>query len=159
MSLNSQIRSAKKIAVFTRNHGQYLAAACKRAADEPTTFRASKRWVSAAYAVTNRKPKPLDLYFATVDGKGYVEYVAELHEVLVDPDGRRKDELITYVVEETKDEDWESLGTLYVIHNCRKLEKSKTFSMTKLIKLSDDKPISEDYSRAYSLVYSHEISY
>lgn len=97
---------------------------------------------------------PRELYIVPIDGDGSVEFVADLREVYLNPKiGEPKtEELLKHVLPSTKDEGlWGN--TLYVIQNCRKL--SRSFPQTELIKVSDRKPLSEDYKYSYSIVYAH----
>jgi hypothetical protein len=154
----AQIRDIPEIAVFTRNHRIYLDSAKEIGALNPKqsiTFRAEKPWVSAASYLETRAPRRL--YVVPIDGDGWVEFVADLHEIHLNPKiGELKTkELLTHVLPSTEDEGDDGLWgkTLYVIKNCRKLPRS--FPQTELIKVSDRKPLSKDYKRSYSIVYAH----
>ena len=146
---------SRDIAVFTRNHPEYIEEAeeiGKGNPAKPITFRADKSWVSAASYLEMRAP--CDLYIVRIDGDGSVEFVADLHEVHLNPKiGEPKtEELLKHVLPSTKDEGlWGN--TLYVIKNCRKLPRS--FPQTELIKVKDRKPLSKDYKYSYSIVYAH----
>ncbi len=66
--------------------------------------------------------------------------------------------LLRFSLDETKDEGlWEEgrkrVNTLYVITHCKKIPSP--FPMTDLIKVSDDKSISQDFGYSYCLVYEH----
>ena len=147
----------KGFAVFTRNHLDYLKEAVAIAEKRPTekiTFRASKRWVKACEVV--RSKHPIHLYIAPIGGTG-VQYVAELHERHLDPTSGapKTTELLARVLESTRKEGlWDgNAKTLYVIANCRKVRK---IPLIELRKVSDDQPLSSDYSYSYSLVHVHE---
>jgi hypothetical protein len=96
------------------------------------------------------------VYFAPIGGKGDIEYEATLHSVLLNPrPGQQEVEnLLALCLDETKDEGlWgEKVSTLYVIRQCR---PTGPFPMTALVKLSDDRPISERYGYSYSVVYEY----
>lgn len=146
------------MAVFVRNHAKYLESAAKRNAirvDQPTTFRAAKAWNNALYAI--QKHKTLTCYLAPIGGKKMVEYKALIHHIKLNPrlDDPETRTLLGFSLDSTKDEGlWDnSVNTLYTITHCEKLPVP--FSMTELVKISDDKPISDDYGYSYSLVYNH----
>lgn len=110
------------MAVFSRNWPHYLAAAAKRSRDVPTTFRSKTRWVNAASAVQAHGPRPI--YFASIEGDGTGEFEAYLIDVEVDPHRRaRTQELLANELNLTRNEGlWnDSVQTLYVIANCRKV--------------------------------------
>ena len=146
------------MAVFVRNHAKYLASADQRnaiRADQPTTFRAAKAWNNALYAL--QRHKTLTCYLAPIGGDKMIEYKALIHHIKLHPkiDDHETRTLLGFSLESTKDEGlWDnSVNTLYTITHCEKL--TTPFSMTELIKISDDKPISESYGYSYSLVYNH----
>jgi hypothetical protein len=156
MSLRSKIRSGVEVAVFTRIDRRHLEDACKLCKDDPKkaiTFRSRIAWASAEDALGVRTPRAI--YIAPIDGNGVVEYEADLFDV--EPNAKRgnlrTEKLFGFVLEHLKKEEWTDPCTLYVIRNCRQLPHS--FHMTELLKLSDGKPISIDYARAYSVVYPH----
>lgn len=159
MSLKSKIKNNKKIAVFTRNHRKYLEAATSRNEVRPerfTTFRSALRWVNAHLA--NTKHGAITIYFAPVGGDKGVEYEAILHQIYLDPvaGNTETQEVLAPELESTREEGlWEQyekpVKTLYVISHCHRLEKP--FPISALIKVTDDKTISENYGYSYSLVY------
>lgn len=94
------------------------------------------------------------MYFSTVGGKGIVEYKATLHTLLIEPRAGdpETEELLRFELPETEGEGlWGEYGsnvhTLYVVTNCHLVDQ--TFPLTELIKVSDDEPISADYSYGY----------
>lgn len=151
------------VAIFTRNHREHVEEAGSISASDPNrqiTFRARSKWVSALDALNKKRPR--DLYIALVGGNGMVEYVADLHRVHLEPQRGQPltKELLKLSTESTADEGlWEkyegqNVLTLYAVSSVRKIEHP--FSMTKLVKVSDNKPISENYGYSYSLVYPHD---
>jgi hypothetical protein len=158
--ISTKIRGAERVAVFTRNHQRHIDEAIAISSGDPNkhiVFRARSKWVSAADALVGKTPLPL--YIAPVGGDGTVEYVADLHDIHLHPeygDGRT-DQLLALTTASTQGEGlWENkehpVETLYVITNCRRIQRP--FHMTKLVKVSDDKPISSDYGYSYSIVYA-----
>lgn len=158
-SISSQLKADAEAAVFARNHPRYLLKASEVAEDDPgrlITFRSSTRWVSAAKAL--ERQGALDLYFAVIGTEPQVKYQAKLVRVLLDPQygDDETDHLLGLSLPSTKDEGlWEQydkpVETLYAIKACHQL--SDPFSITSLIKLSDDSPISANYGYSYSVVY------
>lgn len=158
MSIASKIRRGQRAAVFTRNFKDYLDEAVAIAASDPTrrvTFRGVRSWASAEEALAVARPIPI--YVAPNGGDG-VEYVADLHQVQLRPvlGDPTTDELMKHVLPSTAAEGlWggtsgrAEVETLYVISNCRKVAP---FSTTKLTKLSDGKPLREEYRYSYSVV-------
>ncbi len=161
MSIKAKIRTSSGVAVFARNHRLYLEAAASRNEKQPerfTTFRAAKSWASAHYA--NEVHGAIKVYFAAIGGEKEVEYEGIIHRIKLGPQKSDQDtkDLLRFSLTETKDEGlWEKgrkrVNTLYVITHCKKI--SVPFPMMELIKLSDDKLISEDYGYSYCLVYEH----
>lgn len=161
MSLTAKIRTSSGVAVFARNHRHYLDAASSRNEKQPeqfTTFRAAKPWTSAHYA--NEVHGAIKVYFAAIGGEKEVEYEAIIHRIKLAPQKRDQDteNLLRFSLKETMEEGlWEKgrkrVTTLYVITHCKKI--SSPFPIMELIKLSDDKLISEDFGYSYSLVYEH----
>lgn len=159
MSIASTISRGDDIAIFTRNHPEYIEEACTECKKNPArriTFRAGLRWVAAANALEVHRPNPLDLYIAPIGTKGVVEFIAKLHSVLLDPEPKqpRTKELLALELDSTKGEDlWhDSVATLYVIGNCQKLKRP--FDMNELVKVSDKISLSVDYAYSYSIVYA-----
>lgn len=151
------------VAIFTRNHRHHVEQAVSLSASDPSrqiTFRARSKWVSALDALSKKKPR--DLYISPVGGNGMVEYVADLHRVHLEPQRGQPvtEELLKLTTASTADEGlWEqyegqNVLALYAVSNVRKSEHP--FPMTKLVKVSDNKPISENYGYSYSLVYPHD---
>ena len=162
MSLKTKIEKHKNIAVFTRNHGKYIEEAVARNQVRPerfTTFRSSVKWTSAHLA--NSEYGTIPIYFAPVGSDNGVEYEALLHQIHLDPVAGQPDttEVLALELESTRDEGlWEQYGsqvkTLYVISHCKRLEKP--FPINNLIKLEDEKPISENYGYSYSIVFQKD---
>jgi hypothetical protein len=140
------------LAVFSRNHPKYLREAAGKSPDERVTFRSNVRWVSAADALKRFGPRRI--YFAEIDGGGQVGYEADLVQVQVDPSRANPTTriLLTHVLNSTKGEDlWDdSVQTLYVIANCRRVKTA--FPQTKLRKAKDGTPLDVNYIRSYALV-------
>lgn len=138
-------------AIFSRNWSHYLEAALKRSKATPeqvTVFQSNIRWVSGKAAV------PCQIYFGAIpedgsDPSNKVEYVADLVEVRVDPTSRDAEWLKRNALPETRREGlWGQ--TLYAIKNCRKV---RAFPLRELRRvLAADRPLSDAYTRSYSLV-------
>lgn len=163
MTTATVIGKGGDVAVFTRNHREHVEEAVSISASDPNRqipFRARSKWVSAADALNKKTPR--ELYIALVGGDGMVEYVADLHRVQLEPQRGQPvtEELLKLTTKSTADEGlWEKYEgqpvlTLYAVSNVRKLEHP--FHMTKLVKVSDNKPISENYGYSYSLVYPRD---
>jgi hypothetical protein len=159
MDLERKVSQASNIAVFCRNHFDYLESAVKIGTKNPSqqiTFRASTTWKSAKLAIDMHGP--IKIYFATIKGGDLVKYEATLEqvEINVSYQDSTTNKLLKKCLEETRDEGlWEKYGqtvnTLYVISGCRKL--TEPFRYNSLTKLSDDLHINENYGYSYSLVY------
>jgi hypothetical protein len=163
MTTATIIAKGGEVAIFTRNHRHHVESAVSLSVSDPTrqiTFRACSKWVSTLDALNKKKPR--DLYISPIGGNGMVEYVADLHRVHLEPQRGQPvtEELLKLTTPSTADEGlWEqnerqNVQTLYVVSNVRKLEH--LFPMTKLVKLSDNKPIGENYGYSYCLVYPHD---
>lgn len=154
-------RDPQAVAVFTRNHRNYLEEAADISTQDPRAvivFRARSKWVTALREIPAGGSLPI--YMAAIGGAGEVEYEAELCDGQIEP--RRGDPktevLLALVLKSTKDEGlWEKYGktveTLYAIRACRR--RSRPFPITSLVKLADGKPISANYAYSYALVRSH----
>jgi len=156
--LQTKIRRNPKVAVFSRNHPEYLSSAAEVSTQHPEkliTFRASTSWKSAQTALKYRGSLPV--YFVPIGQENLVKYEATLHTVLLNPKQGEEDteKLLAFCLPETSAEGlWKGeVNTLYVIRQCRKLPNP--FPMTALVKVSDDEPISERYGYSYSVVYEY----
>ena len=156
MKIHRRAAAPDGTAVFSRHHEKYLTAAT-RASRKRVTFRAEKRWVTAARALTRNDSIPI--YFAVVDGPPQVRYTAKLREVLVDPRGGAKDtrRLLAHSLPATAKEGlWETskrkgpVRTLYLISDCKRL--SRPFPITRLTKTSSRTSLSAGYRYSYALV-------
>jgi hypothetical protein len=143
------------VAVFSRNHGRYLEEAAtigERDPSERIVFRARAKWATAERGVGRLGPLPI--YLTAVGAAGEVEYVAELCDVLLDPvpGSPEAKEWLADVLPVTASEGlWDPpVKTLYAIRACRRLKQP--FPITRLVKLSDRKPISADYGYSYAIV-------
>jgi hypothetical protein len=159
MSLRTKIMKHKNIAVFTRNHLKYIAAAAARNLDRPerfTTFRSAVKWSSAHLA--NSKYGTMPIYFAPIGSDKGVEYEALLHQIHLNPVAGHPEtiEVLASELESTRNEGlWEQYNkhvkTLYVISHCNRIDNP--FPISNLIKFEDEKPISENYGYSYSVVF------
>lgn len=159
MSLRGKIKNHQNIAVFTRNHLKYIEAAVARNQVRPerfTTFRSAVKWSNAHLA--NSEYGAIPIYFAPIGSDKGVEYEALLHQIYLDPVAEQPDtiEILALELESTRNEGlWEQydkpVKTLYVISHCKPLDNP--FPITNLIKLGDEKPISENYGYSYSIVF------
>jgi len=146
------------VAIFARNHRQYLeeaVALCRQNPERPVTFRAAGVWRSAEGAVSGGAT-PVPIYIAAVGGAG-IEYVAELCEVQTHPfrGNTQTEHLLELVTPSTTQEGlWEGgrrpVRTLYAIKRCRKLRKAVPLS--KLLKAADGTNLDEGYQHGYALV-------
>jgi len=100
------------------------------------------------------------IYFAAAGGENEVEYEADLIHVHLAPEigDPTTEKILAWQLPSTEEEGlWEEYGqevrTLYVVSRCKRVEKP--FPVTELVKVSDDKLISEDYRYSYSVVYAH----
>lgn len=159
MTTHGKLKAGADIAVFVRNHPGHIRDALSISREEPKrliTFRAARKWASAAAALGGKAPIPL--YIAPIGDRGMVEYVADLQRIVLAPRGGdpTTDELLTFTTSSTAGEGlWERDGThvqtLYAISNCRTITP---FPMTALIKVADGRPIRPDYRYSYSIVYA-----
>jgi hypothetical protein len=150
------------VAVFARNHLQYLEGAAALAERDPSrlvTFRSAKRWTRAKEALDLQKT--LQLYLAPIGSKGTVEYEATLHTLVLEPTkGEAETERwLTQSLPDTATEGlWEdksgSVKTLYIISHCHRL--GSPFPITTLRKESDGVPVSADYGYSYAVVLERE---
>jgi hypothetical protein len=159
--MTTAITKLGDVAIFTRNYRKHVEEAATLSASDPKrriVFRARAKWVSALDALGKKKPR--ELYIAPVGGDGMVEYVADLYDVLLEPQRGQPltEELLKLTTASTAGEGlWEhykgpNVQTLYVV--LRKLKQP--FPMTKLVKISDNKPIKENYGYSYCLVCTHD---
>jgi len=158
-SIASRLRDGVEAAIFARNHRHYLDEAVEVAKSDPgrlITFRSATRWASAHEALELQPA--LDIYFAVVGAGPQVEYQASLVRVLLDPkyDDDETETLLRLSLQSTAQEGlWEQydqrVETLYAIKACRQLDEP--FSITSLVKLSNQSPISGNYGYSYSVVY------
>ena len=146
------------VAVFSRNHGEYLQAAASISAQKPRreiTFRARSAWKSAASAVEGHGPCPL--YYLVAGERNLVRYEARLCRVLLDPkpEARETQEMLKLCLPETQYEGtWEgTVNTLYTISSCREL--TNPFPYTDLTKVSDGRRIAENFGYSYSIVLAY----
>ncbi|WP_020683329.1 HNH endonuclease [Marinobacterium rhizophilum] len=144
-----------EVAVFVRNHVQYLDRACEISANDPSrpvTFRSSKKWVTAKKALDEQVV--IRAYLSPTGSDGQVIYSAIIKNIVLDPHkgDEDTDRSLAKQLPETVNEDlWSQddgpVKTLYEVSHCKRL--SSSFSMTQLRKASDGKPISENYGYSY----------
>jgi hypothetical protein len=138
------------IAVLTKNYRVHLDRAVRSGG--PVTFYSNVRWASASAALTAQKP--VAIYFVADGGTGVVEYQATIAAILLAPlsGTAAVNKLLSQAPDAAAKTELESgaVKTLYSIVGLKKLPQS--FSQTKLLKLSDGKPVSKDYDRSYCLV-------
>jgi hypothetical protein len=140
----------------SRNHVFYLEEARIKGTVDPSeriVFRAKAKWATAEQQIGRRGPLPI--YLAPIGGAGKVEYVAELCDVLLDPvpGSPEAERWLDDALPSTASEGlWGDppVSTLYAIRACRMLKQP--FPFTRLVKLSDGRPISADYGYSYSIV-------
>lgn len=158
MTSESKIKRTPDLAVFCRNHPEYLAEAARIGKLDPckrVTFRASARWASAARALRLHRPRPI--YFASIGGGPEVVYVADLVDLELDPSEHapRTEQLLGHSLEDTQGEGlWKGkVRTLYVIRGCRARPATP---LEHLQKISDGQPISRSFKYSYALVHALE---
>ena len=161
--MNLQVKVAKNsnVAIFCRNHPEYLERASKIGAEtpeQPITFRARKVWKSGKAAIDIHGPRKI--YFVPVGGGELVEYEAILDEVVLYPEFNTKatQALLENSLPETRGEGlWEQYGgkarTLYVISHCQQL--AVPFPYTALTKVDNGLPVHKNYGYSYSVVYEY----
>jgi hypothetical protein len=145
------------IAVFTRNHRCYLEEACNVSrvdASRSITFRSNTKWASIATEIAKGHVVPI--YVAAIEGKGLIQWTADLIELDLEPDDSRPEtrRLLGYALGSTKKEGVWSLGkgTLYAASNYRALKEP--FAMTRLVKYFNSKPLSSEFNYSYSIVHA-----
>ena len=142
------------IGILTKNYKVHLDNAIQSGGS--VTFCSNIRWVKAADEFSNGKS--IELYFVVDGGSGSVGYQGILNDILLTPvqDTAAADKLLANAPDEDASEGLNSglVKTLYSVINIRKLQTS--FSQTELLKLSDGKPVSEAYDRAYCVVHPYE---
>ena len=164
MSIEAKVKRNPNVAVLCRNHENLLKEAIAISAYDPSekiVFRESKPWKSAKLAVDTHGPRPI--YFVPVGEPLSVRYVATLEQVVVRPakDAPTTTELLNKRVPSAKSEDWWPVGrkpkakTIYVVSNCRELEKEKQFPFTDLELFESDRPVDPGFIRSYAIVHKH----
>ena len=161
-----KIKETRDAAVFARNHWVYLNSAADRGRKGLTCFRAAAKWSSAWRAVDYHGPR--SIYFTPIELPGGLESSLITHEailldvLLLDELEMQQDKLesnpdvkryLKHALEDTREEKlWDgSVSTLYLIASCRKL--FRPFQYTNLVKIGDDKNLSEDFKYSYSMCY------
>ena len=157
MQIRPQVKSVLDVAVFTRNHPEYLEEASKIGKSDPNrhiAFRAVTRWVSAAKYLRQRSPMPL--YISSIGASGVVDFVADLIGISLDPSigEPQTDQWLEMCLKSTKKEGlWDGeVGTLYMIANCRPIPRP--FAIQELVKVSNNEKLSANYERSYSVVFA-----
>lgn len=140
----------RDLAVLTRNYRVYLDQAIQ--VGGPVTFCSNMRWTSA-YAVLTAG-RPVIVYIVPEGGTGQVEYEGRIETILLVPftDSVTLENLLVKSMDAAARAGLESgsIETIYSIVGLRKL--TEPFPQTKLLKISDGKPVSEKYIRSYCLV-------
>lgn len=146
-------RTTERIAVFARNHLQYLefaAAVAESDAERWVTFRSKKSWAGAGKALL--KQGRVAVFFAVV-GEQTVQFKANLQEVLLQPraEDQSAQRLLRLAPPATEREGlWgNEVETLYAISGCFRLESP--FPLSRLLKASDHSPLSADFRYSYAL--------
>ena len=145
-----------RVAIFDRNHTQYLDEACdwaQRDPNRPVTFRSRKRWSRAERALAEQDS--VRILFSANGAQGMVGYEARLLWTVKNPseDDPETKRALQYQLDSTCDEHlWENEGrelkTLVVISRCRRI--AEPFHMSQLVKASEKmEPISKDYGYGY----------
>lgn len=144
-----------QIAVFARNHKEFLEKALQQSFNEPNrqiTFRSAVRWVRAKTALDIQGI--VHVYLAPIGSDSMVEYKANLKLVVLDPSPHdpRAIEALNHELEETASEglwsdDTSPAKTLYCVSNFCRLQSP--LKISQLLKASDEKPISNNYNYSY----------
>jgi hypothetical protein len=130
-----------RVAVFARNHPEYLQAAAKKPSSL-VTFQSKIRWTRVQKALTNQGT--VMIYFAP-NGTKKIQYEAVIREVDLEPS--KESPLLEFRLDETAEEEvWGE--TLYTISNWRKLPALKLSDLQK----EDGTPLSEDFQYSYAIV-------
>jgi hypothetical protein len=153
--MKSGSRMLAQVAVFARNHGTHLDSAARvssRNPEELVTFRSVKPWITAAKAVTaGFQPT---VYYAVVGGGAFVQYQAQIAEIILRPDPTDPDvqRLLDHEAETTRGEGlWSNqVKTLYAVVGCHKL--ASPLPQSGFTKYHDGSPLSDAYIRNYALV-------
>jgi hypothetical protein len=142
------------IGILTKNYTVHLDKAIQLGVS--VTFCSNVRWVAATDALS--KGKIVELYFVVDGGTGIVKYQGSLRDTLLDPvqGTSAVDKLLANAADEDANQGLQKgiIKTLYSVSNLQKLQTP--FFQTELLKLSDGKPVSKAYDRAYCIVYPYE---
>lgn len=148
-SPSAGLASLHRIAVFARNHKEYLEAAC--AIKDPSqlvTFQSEKRWVSAKKALDEQQL--LKIYFAPIGSEGKITYEAVVKAIDLNPTEQAP--LLAHRLPSVANEGvWGN--TLYALSHCRSCPE-RTLSTLK--KAEDGTALSEKFGYSYALVWEHE---
>ena len=102
---------SRRIAVFARNHPEYLQATAKEP-NKPVTFQSKIRWTRVEKALASEEP--VKIYFAP-NGQDKIKYEATIEAVDLNPS--EDSSLLNFRLDETvKEGIWGR--TLYMISNC-----------------------------------------
>lgn len=120
---------------------------------DAVTHRSSKRWVSAQIAVDYHGQLPI--YYRQ---DGMITHTGVITEMVTEPAKNRKkaEKLLENSTDaDTYSEHHEEIpGTIYVVTDGVKLDTP--FPQTELVKVANDEPIDENYSRQPSFVYQRK---
>lgn len=144
-----------RLAIFARNHRAYIEEAVERAKvspSEPITFRSSVRWTNAKKALD--KQETLKIYLAAIGDAPVVTHEATLKILILDPktgshdtEAWLKSAPASTETEGLWEESDSAVKSLYVISNCKPVICK--FPISRLLKASDGKPVSESYGYSY----------
>jgi hypothetical protein len=136
-----------RIAVFARNHEEYLNRARAIAKEDPSelvTFQSKKLWVRAKKALDEQGT--LRIYFAPTGSDGRIKYEATVKEIVLKP--VEDAPLLKHRLAETVGEGlWGK--TLYALSHCQPCPER---SLSVLRKAKDGTPLSDDFKYSYALV-------
>jgi hypothetical protein len=132
---------SRRIAVFARNHPEYLQAAAKDPSKQ-VTFQSKRRWARVEKALASEEP--IKIYFAP-NGQDKIKYEATIKDVDLNP--RKDSSLLNFRLDETVEEGiWGK--TLYMISNCRRVPDLKLSDLQK----EDGAPLSDNFKYSYAVV-------
>jgi hypothetical protein len=141
-------------AILTRNFDTHLDTAVKKGGG-PVTFYSNVRWVTAANAhVAN---KPVRVYFIADGDSDLVRYEATLADIQLDPspNAPATKALLAKSPDPAAKSELEK-GRIKTLYSVVGLKSVPRFKQSKLLKLSDGKPVSEAYIRGYCVVATRD---
>lgn len=140
-----------RIAVFARNHKEYLDRASEISIKDPSqlvTFRSAKLWSGAKKALNGQET--IKIYLAPIGSDSTVQYEATVKAIKLNPSEGDPEtgSLLAAALSETKAEGlWGK--TLYGLAHCRRIPK---VPFSAFVKAVDGVPLSDNFAYSYALV-------